>query len=124
MTQHLYIRTFIIGSSIPVVLPFLLSVQKLGTEKNYTYETYTIIAPLYFGIMNMISLYIKQRFTLTDRQRYVLIGVISPCLVVMFARLSKSYNFTPTEWIQYTIRLSLVHFMTWNIVIYSLEQLV
>ena len=121
MTQ--YIRSFIIGSSIPVVLPYFLSVQRLK-YKNYSYENYTLVAPMYFGTMNMISLYLQKRYNLTNQQRYSFIGILSPCLVVSVAMLSNSYNFTTTEWIQYAIRIFLFHFMTWVVVINALGQLV
>lgn len=117
-----YLKSFIIGSSLPVFLHFFLSVQRLDdTIKNYSYQDYTILAPMYLGIMNMLSLYVARRFKLSMRQRYVVISLLSATIVTSIARLSHSYNFSDKKWLQYTVRIFLTHFFTFNVIIYSLE---
>ncbi len=67
-----YIREFVIGSSFPVFLPHFIAVAGLDESKlNYTYKQYTFIAPLYYGLMNVISLLLAIRLKLSDRQRYL-----------------------------------------------------
>ena len=117
-----YIRSFVIGSSLPVFMHFFLSVQKIDNKlKNYTYEDYSIIAPLYLGFMNMISLYIGRQFGLTLRERLFYISLISVVFVNIIARYAKSYNYSKKEWMKYTLWIFLKHLFTYNILIYLLE---
>lgn len=118
-----YLRAFIIGSSFVVILPFISKVASLDEDDmNYTYQTYSFIAPLYLGIMNMISLYLADQFNLSLRERYLLIGTISPLIVASFAYLTGKYNFNQTEWISYAVRLWVKHFLTFNVVIFLIEK--
>jgi len=118
-----YLRAFVIASSFLVVLPHFIAVASLDESKiNYTYKQYTFIAPLYYGVMNMISLYLALQFNLSNRQRYLLIGTISPLIVVLSAYLFKTYQYEDTQWLSYGIRLFIMHFLIWNIVVYHLNN--
>jgi hypothetical protein len=118
-----YLRAFVIASSFLVFLPHFIAVAGLDETKiNYTYKQYTFIAPLYYGVMNMISLYLALQFNLSNRQRYLLIGTISPLIVVLSAYLFKTYQYDNIEWISYGIRLFIKHFLIWNLVIYHLNN--
>ena len=118
-----YFKSFIVGSSVPVFLHFFLSVQRLDSKlMNYTYGEYTIVAPIYLGMMNMLSLYLMRYFKLNTRQRYVLISFISSFIVVTGAFLNRAYNFTQNQWTQYSIRIFLTHFMTFNVIVYLLNN--
>lgn len=118
-----YLKSFVIGSSLPVFLHFFLSVQQIekGT-KNYTYAEYTIIAPIYLGLMNMLSLYLGTRFNWSLHKRLLVTSILSILIVNTATRLSNSYNFSDTEWLRYTVRVSLMHLFTFNIVLYGLEK--
>lgn len=119
-----YLKSFIIGSSWFVFVLFFISVMKISNKiKNYSYESYTIIAPLYLGLMNAFSLYLARTFNLTLRQRYILIGLISPIIVIIFARITNSYNFSPNQWYSYYLRITIKHFLIFNIIVYYLELL-
>ena len=101
-----YLKEFIIGASFPVVVLFYILVYDMIQEiknndpiyyksvseketpflwdiiwpkkyKFYTYFRYTLQVPLFFGILNIISLIIAEHFGLTLRNRFVVIGVIS-----------------------------------------------
>ena len=118
-----YLRAFIIGSSFLVVLPFISKVASLDeSDMNYTYKTYSFIAPLYLGVMNMVSLYLADQFDLSLRERFLLIGTISPLIVASFAYLTDKYNFTQPEWIGYAVRLWFKHFLTFNVAIFLIEK--
>lgn len=119
-----YLRSFIIGSSWLVFVLFFLSVMRISNKiRNYSYKSYTIIAPLYLGLMNTFSLYLARRFNLTMRQRYVVIGLISPIIVIIFAKITSAYNFTASEWFRYSLRIIIKHFLIFNIIVYYLELL-
>jgi len=118
-----YLRSFVIGSSLPVFFLFFYKVAHISnTIKNYPYTQYSLIAPLYFGIMNAISLFIATRYSLTLRQRLLLIGAISPIIVISLAKIINSYNFTNEEWIRYAIRVIIKHILVFNVIIYALEK--
>jgi hypothetical protein len=120
-----YIRAFVIGSSFPVFLPHFITVAGLDERNlNYTYKQYSFVAPLYYGIMNAISLFIALRLKLSDRQRYLLIGTLSPLFVTTISYVFKTYNFQGSEWIQYGAGLFVKHFLIWNIIVYYLNRVV
>ena len=119
-----YIRAFIVASSILVVAHFYLSVMNIDPEiRNYSYETYTLVAPLYFGLINMSGLWLSQKFGL-EAYRYLIISIISGLLVAIFATITNSYNFTTKEWLRYYGYIIFKHFLTYNLVIQTLDNLI
>lgn len=123
MLYSSYLRAFVIGSSFMVIFPHLLAVANLDERDiNYTYKEYSLIAPLYYGFMNMLSLYISFIFKLSRRERYLITGTISPLIVISFSYIMKTYDFQGNEWIKYGLGLFIKHFLIWNIVVYSLDK--
>jgi hypothetical protein len=119
----MYLKSFVIGSSWFVFILFFLSVMKIK-NKNYSYELYTIIAPFYLGLMNMLSLYLANKYKLSLRQRFLLIGIISPLIVIIFAKLSNSYNYTSKKWYEYYVYIIVKHMLIFNIIIYYLTIMI
>lgn len=120
-----YLRAFVIGSSMFVFFLHFLAVANLDESKmNYTYKQYTFVAPLYYGLMNMISLYLALQFSLTSRERYLLIGTVSPFIVISVSYFMKTYDYEGNEWIRYSIGLFLKHFFIWNVIVYLLDKYV
>jgi hypothetical protein len=120
-----YLRAFVIGSSMLVFLPHFLAVANLDERRlNYTYKQYTFVAPTYYGLMNMLSLYVALMFHLSSRQRYLLFGTISPLIVISFSYFFKTYDYQGDEWLRYGVGLFLKHFLIWNLVIFTLDKYV
>lgn len=120
-----YLRAFVIGSSFLVFLPHFLAVAGLDERKlNYTYKQYTFVAPLYYGLMNMLSLFIALQFGLSSRQRYLLIGTLSPLIVISFSYTFQTYDYKGSEWLKYGVGLFMKHFLIWNLVVYFLDKYV
>jgi len=119
-----YLRAFVIASTIIVVFPHYLVVSSLDKSKiNYTYEYYSFIAPIYYGLMNMLSLYLAIKLNLNDRQRYILIGILSPIIVFLYSYNFKTYDYnTNKRWLIYFIGIFVQHFLIWNIVVYLLNK--
>ena len=61
-----YLKEFIIGSSYPVVVLFYYMVHNYQSNKNYDYYEYTLIAPIWFGLWNIISLLISEKYKLSN----------------------------------------------------------
>lgn len=110
-----YLRSFVIGSSFPVFILYFIAVQSITTPKKYTFETYAIIAPLFLGLCNMLSLLYS-----TDlRQRLLITSIALPLAVCLFAYFAKIYKFT--DWTNYFIMTSIIYMFVFNIIVYYLE---
>lgn len=118
-----YLRSFTIASSWLVFVGFFLRVANIPPSiRNYSYEFYTVAAPLYFGIMNMLSLYLAKHLDLSLRQRMLLISVISILVVLMIAVGAKSYDWDQFDFKWYAFRIFVFHMLAYNVVIYLLER--
>ena len=117
-----YLKQFVIGSSYIVFAPFFYAVEKSQPKKTYSYYDYTLIAPVWFGIWNIISLLLAEYFNLTMRQRYILVSILSSLSVMVIATYLKSYNFTTEEWKKYYLYIFIKYMLVWNIIIYNIEK--
>ena len=117
-----YLKDFIIGSSIPVVALFYYYVYN-HPQKTYNYYPYTFIAPLSFGIWNVVSAIMGKHFNLTNRSRFFIISIISVTCTIFTVTYKKSYNFTTQEeWNKYYLEAFIGYMFAWNIVIYTLDK--
>lgn len=118
-----YLKSFIIGSSYPSFILFFLAVKNIQKNiKNYTYTNYTLVAPVYLGIMNILSLYFAQSFNLSLRNRFMIVGLLSPLIVATFAKFTNSYNYTSKQWKEYYAHIFTEHFLIFNMIIYIIEK--
>tara|TARA_Y100000591_G_C21739073_1_gene648348 strand:- start:658 stop:1026 length:369 start_codon:yes stop_codon:yes gene_type:complete len=118
-----YLKQFIIGSSYPALFPFIYAAGKIK-DKKYSYYDYTLVAPIWLGAWNVISLIIAEKFKLTSRQRFLMLTLITYSLSIIIVKfiLDNAYAYSKEEWNQYYIRLFLKHFILWNIIVYYLEK--
>ena len=147
-----YLKSFIIGASFPVSVlfyilvydqmekikkknpayynevttretPFLWSIIWPENYKFYTYFRYTLQVPIFFGILNIISLVIANHFKLSLRIRFITIGIISWFLMMIRQTINNIYNFkTRDQYIRYYLIMFVLYMFIWNIVIYNLEK--
>jgi VanZ family protein len=118
-----YLRAFVIGSSYLVFVSHFLAVGTADEKQlNYTYKQYTFVAPVYLGLMNMISLFVANAYNLSRRMRYVVFGSVSPLIVSSFSYLFQTYTYSNEKWITYFIGLFIKHFIIFNVIIYSLDK--
>ena len=112
------LKHFIIGSSLPVVILhyFLVYYNK---RKNYSYFSYTILAPLYLGLVNVISHIVFKKMNLYN---LILLSFISANFVFGLSYFTDKYDFNEKEWQIYYLRLHVLHFYLYNI-IYTIEWL-
>lgn len=103
-------RAFVLGTSLPVVLPFLLGVQAMP-EKKFDYAPYSLVAPLYFGSVTALT-------TAYAPKRLFLVSQLSAFAVMAWITARQSYRFKSQTrwWMQYAI-LWVVHTFTFNVVI-------
>jgi hypothetical protein len=118
-----YLKEFIIGSSYIVFFPYFYSVNKLSNkQKNYSYYEYTLVAPIWLGLWNVLSLIIAEKYNLTDRMRFIVISIISSICIMIIATKIGSYNYTNEKWMEYYFYIFLKYFFVWNFVVYNLEK--
>jgi len=113
------IQHFIVGSSLPVVILhyFLVYYHK---KKKYSYFTYSILAPLFLGLLNVLKHYLFKKVTITE---VLLFSILSANIVFSIAYSLDKYDFSKKEWMIYYLRMNLLHFYIYNI-IYILEWLI
>ena len=117
-----YLKQFIVGSSYLVFLPFYYAVQNNQPKKRYSYYKYTLLAPVWFGLWNVISFMIANYFHLTMQMRFLVITILSSLSIMAIATYLKSYNFTKDEWRKYYLYIFIKYMLVWNIVIYTIEK--
>ena len=117
-----YLKDFVLGSSYLVFLPYFYSVHNSQSTKNYSYYEYTLVAPVWFGIWNIISLIIAEYFGLSKRLRFFIVSILSSFSIMAIAYNFKTYTFTNEEWIKYFFYIFLKYLFVWNIVIYNLDK--
>ena len=116
-----YLRDFVIGSSCIVILSFYYNAYR-RKKKNYKYLNYTLVAPIWFGIWNIISLIISEKYGLSKRLRFLTISILSSISIMLISYNFKTYNYTRDEWIKYFISIFIRYMITWNILIYYIDK--
>ena len=119
-----YLKAFVIGTAGPVWFQHiaLLSLRDKN-EYDYSFKVYSIIAPIYYGLMTMLALYIGKTFNLSLSMRLFIISIISICSVVAFnyfisRKKYKPYkNYTTKEWIRYILTNGARHIIAFNLII-------
>ena len=87
-----YLKAFVIGSSGLVVFPEL---SKLPNDNRYDYsKIYSFIIPIYYGLMGIIALFIRNRFELSLQRSLLVVSVISISLIQLL-----NYNFNDKYYI-------------------------
>jgi hypothetical protein len=117
-----YLKGFIVGSSLPIFALFFYNVGKMKNI-NYSYEKYTLVAPLYFGIMTCLAQLTAEITKLSLRMSIFIISIISSILVSSYITITKAYNFKSlSRWIKQYIIVTIAHLITYNVIIMFLLQ--
>ena len=118
-----YLIQFLAGSSSIVVIPFYYGFNKLKSE-NYSFFNYSILAPLWFGIWNVLSLIFAEHLNLSIKQRFLFVSLITCFIIVSYNKYNKTYDFTKNQWLKYYMLMFFAYLFTWNIVIYNIEKVI
>jgi len=117
-----YLKELIIGSSFPVVVLFYYG-SYYNTKKTYDYFQYTLAAPIWFGVWNMISLIIAEKYNLSKRSRFLIVSILSVLSIgILQQTILFPYNYTIEEWNEYYIYIFIKYMFVWNIIIYNLDK--
>lgn len=128
------ITAFIVGSSIPASFIFFIGFHSLQDsinpvncidtylENNDMYYLYTLLAPVYIGVMSAIAVYISNRFNLTTYQAFTIIALISATLVSFLITFCKIYDWTSEEYANQYFMLFFYHAVLYIIIIATIYQ--
>ena len=121
-----YLLAFTIASSFFSFFSFFYFVNKKINEGslNTNYFNYTIIMPLWFGILNSLSVYLKKKFKLTDRTRFIIISLVGLSVLFFVLNTFQVYNYNEKQMINHVVGVSLFYFFIWNVVIQGIEKLI
>lgn len=118
-----YLRAFVIGSSFYVFFLFFFFVSQFDPKKfHYPYKNYTLIAPLFLGIMNMVALWIERTWHLTRRMKYFIVSILAPLCVLTVVYLANIYTYTRADWISHIISMFIVYSFICNVILYELDS--
>lgn len=117
-----WIKSFVIGSSLPVFLYYFIRVYYLE-HKTYSYFSYTLINPIYFGCMNVLAKYLIHKTRQSPEKIYLLTSVVSPIIVFIVANIFESYDWNNKNKYEYFLTLLVTHIITYNLVIQNLERI-
>ena len=109
------LRAFIVGSSLPVVISFLIPAG-LNKRKKYSYEVYSIIAPTFFGLISVLLAYTYKQPVLRN---YILTGFCTSLFIFIFNYSFKIYPIPNLiGWLLYYLRLVIGHITSLAIIYY------
>ena len=113
-----YLRAFIIGSSYPVFVLYFYAVANYDKKLvNYSYKNYTLIAPLFLGMLNVFGLYLSKIYNLSNNERFLLTALIGAIIVMITIYVTKMYNYTSVnQWIQHDIGLIILYIFVFCII--------
>lgn len=116
-----YLKQFLCGANILVVIPYYLTVQ-YSEDKNYNYFEYSLVAPFWFGLWNIISFIVAQKFNLTNNQRFIGVSIISSISVMFLSTYFETYENDFKEWIIYYLGIFIKYLLVWNLIIRQIEN--
>lgn len=124
-----YLKAFTIGSSGLVWFQYLALLSLRDKEYyDYSYKVYSIIIPIYFGLMSMLALYIRKLFNLSLEKSLFIISIISISFIVFLnyfvsRKKYKPYkNYTNKDWIRYILTNGARHMISFNLIIFYLTK--
>ena len=79
--------------------------------------------PIWFGLLNMFSLFLQKQYHLTFRNRFLLITIIGLAVLLPLINTLPLYNYNTTQLLSHNTGVILFYFFVWNVVIAGLEKL-
>lgn len=125
------VRAFVIGSCCLTVILFYIGFGNIQNEVNKNnfvtqylnldiYRTYVIVAPIYFGLMSAITIYIHHKYKISVRKAFFIIGIISAIIVSIVITIFHIYNWSRKRYFQQYIELQIYHFIIYSGIIANL----
>jgi len=118
-----YFQSFVIGSSILITSHYFLSLYFFSRNNpiNYNVILYSIVAPVYFGLMSVIIRYLLIQGW-SEPTVFIGIFLLSGTLVNILVRISDGYDLEGSEWLIYYQSTYIRHALSY-IIIYFLMHI-
>lgn len=116
--------SFLTGSCYFVFSPFfyfvhkMVELQKLKTN----YYEYTMIMPLYFGILNVVFNLLQKHFKWSDLTRFTSTAIFGIVAVISVITYFDLYNYNKAEWIYHYLGLIINYTAVWVVLIMFFEK--
>lgn len=88
------------------------------------YMIYTILAPLYMGVMSMLAVALSIYTRLSLRMGYLIISLISTILVSITITICDVYNFSTDRYREQYLRLLFYHLFLYNVIIVNVYKVI
>ena len=93
----------------------------VGTYTIKRYNYWKTIMSLWFGIWNVISRIIAEKYGLSKQVRFLVISIIVVHVHVLLIRVLEVYKLTPEKWLQYYLSRLIPNVLVW-LMIYNLDK--
>jgi len=88
------------------------------------YKKYTAFVPIAFGLLNILGLFVTQKYDLTKIERFILTGVIGGIFMAILLRYFKLFDYPDkSSSDKHKIVLFLVYIYIYCLVVFMLEDL-
>lgn len=117
-----YLKSFVIGSSFPTFILFLIAVD-YEKKKTFSYNFYSKYVPFAFGMANVASRFLAKQLNLTLEQRFFYTTIIGIVYRLISSRKFGFYDYNKNEWCKYNVVILFLYTFTFMVVMYNLERL-
>ena len=130
-----YLKSFTIGTSGLITLQHFLPLALQSVDNKdvsssviFPFKEYSIVAPIYYGVMSMLALYIGKTCGLSLALRLFITSIISIVFVTLlnYNVSRKKYepykSYTTKEWLYYIIRNGSRHIIAFNLIMFYFEK--
>ncbi len=122
------LKAFISGTCFPIYLPFFWGFYRLKPHYNIEnmksiinmkdpYHMYTILMPIYFGVMSILAILLSYYYKINIRLSFLIISIISTINISLFITQNNVFKFTDSRYKLQYFYLLIFHFITYNILI-------
>lgn len=119
-----YLLSFLIGSSILNSAHFLVTVSKMAkNERHFQYKYYSVTTPIYFGLLNMLIVFLHKKYKISFTKLYLLFGFLSPLFILFLVEYNQAYDWNKRDFGAYVPRLFMAHFLTFNLLLKNFTTL-
>lgn len=125
------LKAFIAGSSILISIPFFIGFKSFRNDLRYVsrdnflhiYFMYSIICPLYFGIVSVIAYLISYYGKIDLYLTFLIVSIIAYIITAVVNNYFRIYNFSRERWFNYNLFLFIYYFIAFNVVIVNILKI-
>lgn len=131
-----YFKIFIAGACILTTAPFYNGFHSLKSQYQMEnmkkvriigdtdpYYLYTLVAPMYFGTMSVLTLLVSNMLKINLRLCFIITSIISTINVSLFIKVNDVYTFDKKRWLLQYFYLLIYHMFIYNVVIVNIYYL-